>query len=156
VDVEALVEPLIREHGLEPVEAVLAREGGRKVLRITVDDAAGVDLERLARLSEAISRRLDAEGFDPGGAYGLEVSSPGIERPLRRPEHFARYIGSRVKVKTAAPLDGARSHTGTLLASDDSGIVLEVDGRERAILFADVASARTLADWDAELKRSNA
>lgn len=156
MDVEALIEPLIRDHGLELVEAGLTREAGRRVLRVTVDDPAGVDLERLARLSEELSRRLDSEGFDPGGAYALEVSSPGIERPLRRPAHFMRFIGAQVKIKTTVPLEGSRSHTGTLQEADDEGLVLEVDGVERRIPYADVASARTVADWDAELKRSNA
>jgi ribosome maturation factor RimP len=90
------------------------------------------------------------------GPYDLQVSSPGLERPLRRPEHFRRTVGQQVQVKTTAPLAGSRTHTGTLRAADDEGITLEIDGEERRLPHAAMASARTVVDWSAELKGSNA
>lgn len=155
MDVEALVRPIVEHDGLELVEAVFARDGGRRVLRVTVDREGGVDLDTLSMLSERVSRRLDLEDLG-GGRYELEVSSPGIERPLRTVEQYRRFVGARIKVKTSEPVDDARVHVGTLVEADDHGIVVEVDGTPRAIALSAVAGARTVADWDAELKRSNA
>lgn len=150
-----MVRPIVEHDGLELVEAVFARDGGRRVLRVTVDREGGVDLDTLSMLSERVSRRLDLEDLG-GGRYELEVSSPGIERPLRTVEQYRRFVGARIKVKTSEPVDDARVHVGTLVEADDHGIVVEVDGTPRAIALSAVAGARTVADWDAELKRSNA
>ncbi len=154
MDAEALVRPLIEATGLELVEVAFARSDGRRTLRVTVDRPGGVDLDTLSEVSERVAREL--EGLEAPGPYVLEVSSPGIERPLRRPEDFRRASGSRVKVKTTVAVAGSRSHTGTLREADDEGITLEVDGGELRVAHADIESARTVADWDAELKRSNA
>ena len=80
------------------------------------------------------------------------MSSPGIERPLHTPAQFGRFVGSHVKVKTAEPVDGARVHEGVLTGADEQWLTVSVDGAERRIPMSDVASARTVADWDAELK----
>jgi ribosome maturation factor RimP len=151
VDVEALVRPVVEQAGYELVELSYGGAGGRRTLRVTVDRPAGLDLEAIAALSEKIARRLDLEDFG-AGRYELEVSSPGIERPLHTPAHFARFVGSQVKVKTAAPVDGSLVHHGVLVASDETGIVVEVEGVTRHVAYADITSARTVADWDAELK----
>jgi len=160
VDAEALVRPVIEQAGFEFVELVTTREHGRKVLRVVVDRPGGVDLDALSQLSATVSRHLDQEGYEDG-PYGLEVSSPGIERPLKRPEHFARSVGEQVKVKTTAPIAGSRTHTGTLVSADEDAIVIATaDGDEGTgdlrVPYADIVSARTVVDWDAELKRSNA
>jgi ribosome maturation factor RimP len=155
VDAESLVRPVVERAGLELVDVVFRKEGGRRLLRVTIDRDGGVDLDGIAELSEKISRRLDLEDFG-GGRYELEVSSPGIERPLRTPAQFHRFVGTQVRVRTAAPVDGARSHMGALVAADDDGIVVSVDGAERRFAYTDVVSARTVVDWDAELKGSKA
>jgi len=160
VDAEALVRPVIEQAGFELVELATTREQGRKVLRVVVDRPGGVDLDALSQLSATVSRHLDLEGYEDG-PYGLEVSSPGIERPLKRPEHFARSVGEQVKVKTTAPMAGSRTHTGTLVSADEDAIVIATaDGDEGTgdlrVPYADIVSARTVVDWDAELKRSNA
>jgi ribosome maturation factor RimP len=155
VDAEALVRPVIEAAGYELVEVASAREGGTRILRVTVDRAQGIGLDDLGALSDEVSRTLDAGGYDPG-PYRLEVSSPGIERPLKRPAHFRRAAGQQVKVKTTAPVAGSRTHVGALLRADDEGIELDVAGTELRVPYADIASARTVVDWDAELKRSNA
>jgi ribosome maturation factor RimP len=152
VDVEALVRPVVEQAGYELVEVSYAGSGGRRSLRVTVDRAeGGMDLDALAVLSEKVARRLDLEDFGDT-RYDLEVSSPGIERPLRTPAHFARFVGSQVKVKTAEPVDGAQVHTGRLAAAEEDGITIETEGLARHIAYEDVTSARTVADWDAELK----
>jgi ribosome maturation factor RimP len=155
MDVAALVRPIVEHDGFELVEAAFQRESGRRICRVTVDADGGVDLEALSTLSEKISRRLDLEDLG-SGRYELEVSSPGIERPLTSPKQFARAVGSRVKVKTAEPVEGARSHEGVLLEATQDHVILSVDGGARTVAMADIASARTVADWNAELKRSTA
>jgi ribosome maturation factor RimP len=151
VDAEALVRPVVEQAGYELVEFTYSGDGGRRALRVTVDRADGLDVDAIAALSEKIARRLDLEDFGEG-RYDLEVSSPGIERPLRTPAHFARFVGAQVKVKTTTPIDGARVHHGQLVASDGAGITVAVEGLARRVAYAEIASARTVADWDAELK----
>ena len=153
MEAETLVRPVVEGAGLELVDVAFRRESGRRVLSVVVDRDGGVDLDTIAELAEKVSRRLDVEGFAPG-PYALEVSSPGIERPLKRPRDFERQVGKMVKVKTIAPVDGRTNVTGELVAADDEGIVVAADGGELRIRRADIASARTVVDWDAELKGS--
>ena len=153
MDAEALVRPVIEGAGLELVEVVTTRVEGRRVLRVTVDRDGGIDLDSIAELSERISRRLDLQGYAPG-PYSLEVSSPGIERPLLRPEHFERAVGQTIKVKTTLSVGGSRSHSGRLVEADDTAFVVEAAGGRMRLLFADLVWARTVADWSAELKGS--
>jgi ribosome maturation factor RimP len=155
VDVGAMVRPVVESAGLELFDVVYDQAGGRRVLRVTVDRDGDLDLDTIAAVSDAIARRLDLEGFGDG-RYELEVSSPGIEHPLRTPAHFARAVGSTVRIKTTAPLDGSRVHVGTLRAADADGVSIEVDGEPRRVPMAQVAAARTVADWSAELKGSRA
>jgi ribosome maturation factor RimP len=153
VDAEALIRPVVEGAGFELVELVQRREGGRRIVQVTVDRDEPLDLEAVAEVSEQVSRRLDAEGFATG-PYALEVSTPGLERALRGQAQFRRAIGSSVKVKTTVPVDGAYVHEGPLVGADDDGITVVVAGAERRLPLADIASARTVADWDAELRRS--
>jgi len=142
MDVEALVRPVVEGEGLELVEVAFAKEGGRRVLRVTVDREGGLDLDAISKTSEKVSRRLDLEdfGFEP---YALEVSSPGVERPLRTPHDFLRKVGERVKVRTSEPA----TVEGTLAAADDEGILVRTDAGEARIAYADIASARTVFEW---------
>ena len=151
----ALVRPIVEQAGLELVEAGLRGEAGRQVLRVTVDREGGVDLDTLTDISERVVRRLDLEDFG-SGRYELEVSSPGIERPLKTPEQFARFAGTIVKIKTLTAVEGAHVHTGTLTAVSGDRLSISVDGAERTINMNDITSARTVADWVAELRGSRA
>jgi ribosome maturation factor RimP len=146
MDVEALVRPVVESAGLELWEISFRGEGGRSVLRVSVDREAGVDLETIAEVSERISRRLDLEDFGPRG-YSLEVSSPGLERPLRTPRHFERSVGRTVKVKTVEPREGRRVHEGELVSADAEAIVIAADGGELRVPYDDIASARTVFQW---------
>jgi ribosome maturation factor RimP len=141
--------------GLELVEVSYHGARARRVLRIVVDREGGVDLETIATISEKLSRRLDLEDFGEG-AYQLEVSSPGLERPLRTPTQFARCIGWQVDVRTVKRVEGSSMHVGTLVAADDRAIEVEVDGAVRRIGHPQIASARTVVDWAAELKGTHA
>ncbi len=119
---------------------------GPRVVRVTVDAEESIGVDRLARVSRALSRMLDEE--DPfEGAYTLEVTSPGLERRLRRPRHFEKSLGADVKVKSKVEIDGARSHRGVLVSVGEEGFVVTVDGSERHIDFEQVQSARTLFEW---------
>lgn len=154
MEAETLLRPVVEGAGFELLEVVFRREAGRQILRVTVDREA-MDLDAISELSEKVSRRLDLEDFGRG-RYELEVSSPGIERPLTSPAQFRRFLGAQVKVRTAEPVEGVRVHTGTLVAADDATVTVEVDGVERTVALDDVTSARTVVDWDAELKGSRA
>jgi ribosome maturation factor RimP len=148
MDLEGLVRPVVESSGLELVEVGFAREGGRRVLRVTVDREGGVDLESIAEASERISRRLDLERFDPpGGSYALEVSSPGVERPLRGARDFAGRVGEKVKVKTARRVDGARTLTGVVVEAGTEQVRIATDDGERTVRYQDMTSARTVFDW---------
>jgi ribosome maturation factor RimP len=154
VDAESLVRPVVEGAGFELFDVAFGGSGGTRILRVTVDREGGLDVDTIASLSDKIARRLDLEGFGDG-RYELEVSSPGIERPLRTPAHYTRAVGERVKVKTVAPVDDAQVHEGVLLAADEIRIELDVDGTTRTIPVAQIASARTVVDWSAELKGSS-
>ena len=146
---------MIESQGLELYDVTAGRARGRKVLQVMVDGPDGVDIDTLTRLTELVSRQLELGGYETE-PYDLQVSSPGLERPLRRPEHFPRVVGRQVKVKTSAPMAGSRSNTGTLVAADAEGITLAVGDEEHRVSHNDIVSARTVVDWGAELKRSNA
>lgn len=153
MEAETLIRPVIEGSGLELVDVAFRRESGRRVLRVVVDREGGVDVDTIAELAEKVSRRLDVEGFAPG-PYALEVSSPGIERSLTLPRDFGRRVGDTVKVKTTTPVDGRTNITGELVSADDDGIVVAAGGGELRVRYVDIASARTIVDWDAELKGS--
>lgn len=153
MEAETLIRPVIEGSGLELVDVAFRRDSGRRVLRVVVDRDGGVDLDTIAELAEKVSRRLDVEGFAPG-PYALEVSSPGIERSLRRPRDFERRVGDTVKVKTTTPVDGRKSIMGELVSADDDAIVVATPGGELRVRHVDIVSARTVVDWGAELKGS--
>jgi ribosome maturation factor RimP len=153
MEAETLIRPVIEGSGLELVDVAFRRESGRRVLRVVVDREGGVDVDTIAELAEKVSRRLDVEGFAPG-PYALEVSSPGIERTLKRPRDFERRVGDMVRVKTTTPVEGRTNIAGELVSADDDGIVVAAGGGELRVRYLDIASARTVVDWDAELKGS--
>jgi ribosome maturation factor RimP len=152
MDLEQVVRSVVEAAGLELVEMAFARGSGRGALRVTVDRRGGVDLDTIAQVSGRISRRLDVEGFDPG-PYELQVSSPGVERPLKRASDFARSVGERIRVRTVGPIEGSRNHQGTLVGVGDREVTIDTDGGPRIVAFEDIASARTVFDWEAELKK---
>jgi ribosome maturation factor RimP len=153
MDLEALVAPVVEAAGLALVDVEMRREGKRRVLRVTVDREGGLDLETIAQVSERVSRRLDVEGFDPG-PYALEVSSPGVERPLRGPADFGRHVGQEVRVRTSEPVGGAKVHRGRLIAAGEDAVTIATDDGERTVAYAIVAAARTVVDWDEALKKA--
>ena len=138
--VRAVITPALQASGVELFDVELA--GG--VLRVTVDKPGGVDLDLISDTSKQVSAELDRADDDlVPGRYVLEVSSPGIERPLRRPEHFRKAIGSTVALKTSAGTDGDRRVEGVLEAADDAAVTVA----GRTIAYADIERARTRFVW---------
>ena len=138
--VRAVVTPSLEEAGVEVVDVELVAN----VLRVTIDRPEGVDLDLISETSKQISADLDREDDDLiPGRYVLEVSSPGIERPLRTPEHFQRVIGTTVALKTYPGTEGDRRVEGVLEAADDQRVVVA----GRAIPYSDIEKARTRFVW---------
>ena len=144
--VQELVEPVLASEGLELVEILYA--GAQ--LRVFVDRPGGIDLDTLTEVTTRVSRLLDEHDPVPG-RYTLEVSSPGLERPLRTPEHFRRFLGSTVSVKTRPEVGGDRRQRGRLDAADDQGIVItSSEGGSpapRRLAYGDIEQARTVFEW---------
>jgi ribosome maturation factor RimP len=144
-DLFAVLQPVVTDAGLELVDVEM-KSG---VLQVTVDREGGVDLEALTDANRAVSTLLDEVDPIPG-RYSLEVSSPGIERTLRTPAHFAKAVGATVTVKTRPQVPGDRRLQGTLVASDDDGFVLAVDGSTDEpvrLAYGDIDRARTVFVW---------
>jgi len=137
----ALTEPLLAQLGYELVELEFASGHGRGVLRIFIDKPTGIGIDDCERVSREVSALLDVEDPIPS-AYALEVSSPGDDRVLRKPEHFERFVGSRVWVELKAPREGRRRYTGRLAAMNAAGIELEVDQDRVNVPFAEIGKAR--------------
>jgi len=144
--IRAAAEPVLSSLGLELVDIEIVGAGRARTLRLTVDREGGIDLDSLAEANGPVSDALDAVDA-LSGPYTLELSSPGLERPLRRPSEFARFVGTVISVKSRDPVDGARRHRGLLLEADDAGIAVEVDGEHRRFSYDAIASARTVFEW---------
>jgi ribosome maturation factor RimP len=142
--------PLAADQGLEVIDIEFRREGGKggKVLRLYLDKEGGPSVDDLARVSRRLSDLLDVEeGME--GPYTLEVSSPGINRALKKLEHFQRFVGKRVRVRTREMLQGRRSFFGLLEEVRDSGIVVAQEGTEFYLPLAAIEKANYEHDWSA-------
>ena len=145
-----LAAPLAAQEGMEIVDIEFRREGGRagRVLRLYLDKEGGPNMEDISRVSRVLSDVLDTENAIDT-AYTLEVSSPGINRPLRRPEHFARFAGKRIRVRTHDMVDGRRSFLGILNQVTEDKIILMQDGKEFNIPFSLIEKSNYEHDWSA-------
>lgn len=142
--------PLAAGQGLEVLDIEFRREGGRggRVLRLYLDKEGGPSVDDLARVSRQLSDLLDVEeGME--GPYTLEVSSPGINRVLKKPEHFQRFVGKRVRVRTREALQGRKSFLGLLKEVRDSGIVVAQEGTEFYLPLEAIEKANYEHDWSA-------
>lgn len=136
-----LLEPAVGGLGYELVELEFVPAGPGGVLRLYIDAPPGITLDDCERVSKQVSAILDAEDPIPGH-YTLEVSSPGLDRVLRKPEHFRRFAGNRIRLQLEAPIEGRKRFTGTLLEAQDEGIALDVDGVRREFGYAQIHKAR--------------
>src|SRR5207248_412321 len=141
-----VIEPVLSSSGLELVDIQV----GGGLVRVTVDRPGGIDLDALSDVNRAISAALDRDDPLPGGRYTLEVTSPGVERPLRTPEQFQRFIGTDVSIKTRPGTEGERRVAGRLAHADGSGVVIVGTGlpeEGRRLAYTDIERARTTFSW---------
>ena len=129
--IEALAAKLAERAGLELVECDLFRAGRRLILRVFVDKEGGIALDDCQKLSRELGAALDLEDLIPQ-AYTLEVSSPGLDRPLRTTRDFLRNKGRTVRLGLSEPVEGKKAISGKLLDADDEKIELELAGGEKA------------------------
>lgn len=141
-----LIEPWLIAEQLELDDLDLVGTGSGRTLRVVVDGPDGVDLDRLADVSRGLSLLLDHDS-DLEGSYQLEVTSPGLERRLRRPRQFEKSVGREVKIK--ARRGGTTIvATGILSAADADGFTVDTDDAVESFLFGDVLTARTVFRWE--------
>jgi ribosome maturation factor RimP len=163
-----LVEPYVKDAGFELVEVQSGREPTGWVVRLFIDKPAGNDAGDLPpasaveatvshidceRVSRDVSAALDVADLIPH-AYELEVSSPGLDRPLRRLGDFARFAGHEAKIRMTEGVEGRRNFSGQLVGTEDGLVKIECDGRTYHLPIGDIAKANLVPDWTKEFKRS--
>lgn len=145
--IEAIAEKELEPIGIEVVDVERLNESGRKVLRIYIDKLGGVTLSDCQEASRRIDPVLDREfGEDPSWD-SLQMSSPGIDRVLKKPRDFERFSGEAVEVSLFAPIDGAKKHTGTLTERTDAELVIEKEGDTLRFPNDKVAKVKLWIDW---------
>jgi ribosome maturation factor RimP len=156
-----VLEPVLARDGFELVEVEWLRQGPRWTLRLFVDKAGGVGIEDCQAVSRLVEPILDVEDFiEP--AYDLEVSSPGLDRPLRKPTDFDRYAGQRAHVKAYGPVAGTspgsparKNWTGVLVGYRDGAVEIDVDGVVHRVPHDQIAKANLEYDFEADLRRKD-
>ncbi|PVZ71780.1 ribosome maturation factor RimP [Pelagibaculum spongiae] len=138
---QTMVQPSVEALGFEFVGLDYRAQGRHSLLRIYIDAEQGINVDDCALVSRQVSAVLDVE--DPiTGEYTLEVSSPGIERPLFTAEHYRAYVGERLEIRTTVPVDGRRNFVGTLAAADDDAVDVEIDGQVYKLALIQIDRAR--------------
>ncbi|WP_337840870.1 ribosome maturation factor RimP [Rheinheimera sp.] len=136
----ALLAPTVEAAGFELLGIELIRAGKHSTLRLYIDHPEGVNVDQCAVVSREVSAVLDVEDPIPT-EYFLEVSSPGLDRPLFTPAHFTKVVGQKIEVKLAIPQDGRRKFKGLLTQIEDDMLVVEVDGKPYRLLMDNVDKA---------------
>jgi ribosome maturation factor RimP len=155
-DLWNLAEPCIKDAGFDLVEVQSGREVGGWVLRLYIDTPEGtgtVSHEDCERVSRDISAALDVADLIPH-SYQLEVSSPGLDRPLRRERDFARFAGQSARIRLSEGREGRRNFSGVLRGAKDGLVEIECDGRSYQLPVAEIAKANLVPDWEREFHRS--
>ena len=134
--------------GLDLEDVEISTIGRRRLVRVLIDKDGGVTLDEIADATHIVGGRLDSSDVLGDGAYTLEVTSPGIDRPLTQPRHWRRNVDRLVKVR---PREGG-SVTGRILEADDSAAVLDIDGSREHVAYADVAKATIEVEFNRPAK----
>ncbi len=145
--IEKLTIPLLASEGLELVDIELKKEGQRLVLRFFIDQEGGVSLDTCSRASQVLGCMLDAEDLI-SSSYYLEVSSPGIERPLKRPKDFEKFVGSKIYAKTKTKTHGRKHFTGILKTAAEQAFAIECKDMTVEIPYREVRKAHLVVDLD--------
>lgn len=143
--IERLVSPILDRLGYRLIEWEYGNEQGRWVVRLYIDKEGGVNIDDCERASRAVEDVIDVE-LDLPHAYAVEVSSPGIYRPLRRPEDFSRFKGATIRLKTLHPIDGRSNYKGVIEDVTPDAVAMVVDGMRYTIPFKALAKARLEED----------
>lgn len=143
--VEEIIEPVLKREGIEIVDIEFKPRKGGSVLTVYIDKEGGIDLETCKQVSELISPILDVYDLIKSRYY-LEVSSPGIERPLRKVKDFKRYVGSEVSVNTFNKIEGRRRFKGLLEKANENSIVIRVDSEEYEIPYPEISKANLVVE----------
>lgn len=141
-----LLEPGVRALGFELVDIEYARFGGQNVLRVYIDHPDGITVDHCATVSRQVSAALDVEDPIPE-AYVLEVSSPGLDRPLVKRADFERYAGETIKVRMHEAVAGRKNFKGTLLGLEGDAVLVEVDRERYSLPMARIERARLVPRW---------
>jgi len=142
-----LLQPLVEDLGYEFVGIEYNSNPKHSVLRIYIDKENGVDIKDCETVSRETAALLDVK--DPiRNKYDLEVSSPGLDRPLFTPAHFIEFAGNEAKISLFAPQDGRRKFTGPILGADENNVRIEQDGSEVTLDFDNIAKAKLIPDYE--------
>jgi len=169
-DLWLLAEPYVRDAGFDLIEVQFGREQRGAVLRLFIDRPVGasavpgtsasgatdptlISVDDCERVSRDVSAALDVADKIPY-AYQLEVSSPGLDRPLRRERDFARFVGETAKVRLEVGVEGRRNFSGTIRGAKDGRVEIACDGRSYELPIDDIVRANLVPDWDREFHRS--
>ena len=144
--VQTIVEPIIEELGYSLYDVEYAKEGKDYFLRIFIDNETGISLTDCEKVTNAINDILDKEDYIKDG-YFLEVSSPGIERIIRKEKHLEQNIGNEVEIKLFRPVDKQKNLSGTLLRYDKENIYIKVNSEEKEIERQNIAQIKTKYNW---------
>ena len=140
--IEGILEPILSENGLDLIEVTLKNEGGRWILRVTIDCEGGVTVDHCSLVSRELAVHLDVEDPVPVKYY-LEVSSPGLDRPLKDEKDFERFAGRPARIKLHRSVAGRRKVQGTLEGLLDGKVLVRLDDRSLLeIPIEDISSAR--------------
>ena len=143
---EALLAPVVERLGYELVDLEFTGAGKGSVLRVFIDSDDGVTLDDCAKVSDQVSGVLDVEDPIPG-EYNLEISSPGLDRPLNRVTHYTRYAGAEIKVKMVKGYPGRLRLKGVLEGIEDEQVLLAVDGEMHRLPLDKIESARLVPSY---------
>lgn len=143
----ALVEPILEDMAIELVDVEFLHSHGKWVLRLTIDKEGGVTIDDCARVSRELGDLIDVKVLIPH-KYVLEVSSPGLDRVLKKEKDLLLAIGKKIKVKTKAPIQGRRNYAGTLNGFVQGVLYMKVDGKEVPLPWVDVEKANLIYEFD--------
>lgn len=138
---ESVIEPVLSREGYELVDLDYSREGGRRFLRLFVDKEGGITLGDCEHISDTVGAYLEHSDIIDE-AYHLEVSSPGLDRVIKKEKDYRRFSGRKVVITTFAPLDGRRKFSGTLKGLEDGEVLVEVEERVFRIPLQDISKTR--------------
>ena len=142
-----MLEPAVEALGFELLGVEFVRAGKNSILRLFIDHENGINVDNCADVSHQVSAVLDVE--DPiSTEYSLEVSSPGMDRPLFKEAHFEKVVGQMIEVRTRLPVDNRRKYKGTLLTLENGEITIEVDNQSYQLSLNNIEKANVVPQFD--------